>query len=191
MENIQNEYICNANMTPIWDGIRNAYMNELSENAQARLRGANEYVFRTIKQFTSKGGIEGWFASKYDEMAKHMTGEYRRIAEKVAERITEGRILEIGPGPAYLSIELSKIGRFQIIGLDISETMIDIAERNVKKAGIKNISFKLGDAADMPFGDEMFDFVVSNALLHHWREPVKVFNEIHRVLKKRRECVNN
>ena len=146
-------------------------------------------VFRTIKQFTSKGGIEGWFATKYYEMAKHITEEYKRIAGKVAEKITKGVILEIGSGPAYLSIELSKLGRFKIVGLDISETMIDIAERNVKNAGINNVSFKLGDAADMPFEDEMFDFVVSNGSLHHWKEPVKVFNEIYRVLRRDRRAL--
>jgi ubiquinone/menaquinone biosynthesis C-methylase UbiE len=138
---------------------------------------------RTIKQFTSKGGIEGWFAEKYDQFGKEaVLDEYKSIANRVAGQLKNGKVLEIGPGPGYLSIELSKKGDFHIIGLDISETMIEIAERNVKEAGVE-VEFKLGDASNMPFEDNTFDFAVSSGSLHHWKEPIKVFNEIYRVLK--------
>lgn len=93
-----------------------------------------------------------------------------------------GKILEIGPGPGYLSIEIAKIGDYQIIGLDISETMTEIAKRNMQEARVE-VEFQLGNAANMPFRDNTFDFVVSSGSLHHWKEPVKVINEVYRVLK--------
>ncbi|MEW6619635.1 MAG: class I SAM-dependent methyltransferase [bacterium] len=142
-------------------------------------------LFRTIKQFTSKGGIEGWFAEKYDKFAKKvLMDEYKRIACSVTEQLKNGKVLEIGPGPGYISIELSKLGAFQIIGLDISETMIEIAKRNAKDAGAE-LKFELGDASNMPFEDNTFDFVVSSGSLHHWKKPIKVFNEACRILNSK------
>jgi len=140
-------------------------------------------LFRTIRQFTSKEGIEGYFAKKYDKFARVLlTEEYKDIAGSVARRLKSGKILEIGPGPGYLSIEIAKMGDYQITGLDISQTMIEIAERNVEEARVK-VEFRLGNAASMLFQDNAFDFVVSSGSLHHWKEPVRVINEAYRVLR--------
>lgn len=60
--------------------------------------------FQTVKQLMSQG-IEGYFAVKYAEFAKtsqHMQGEYRRLAERVGSLFNGGRLIEIGPGPAYV-----------------------------------------------------------------------------------------
>jgi ubiquinone/menaquinone biosynthesis C-methylase UbiE len=146
-------------------------------------------LFKTIKQFTSKGGIEGYFAEKYDKFAKAVLIDlYKEIAGSVIKHLKSGKILEIGPGPGYLSIEIAKLGNFQITGLDISETMIEIARRNAQETGA-DVVFKLGDASDMPFKENTFDFIISSGSLHHWKEPVKVFNEVHRVLKTNGEAL--
>ena len=146
-------------------------------------------LFRTIKQFTSKEGIEGYFAEKYDRFAKPiLIDEYREIARWVARHLKSGKILEIGPGPGYLSIEIAKLGDFEITGLDVSETLIEIAKTNAEEAGV-DIKLQLGNAANMPFQDNTFDFVVSSGSLHHWKEPVKVFKEVHRVLKTNGEAL--
>jgi len=146
-------------------------------------------LFKTIKQLTSKGGIEGYFAEKYDKFAKAVLIDlYKEIAGLVIKHPKPGKILEIGPGPGYLSIEIAKLGDFQITGLDISETMIEIARRNAQEAGA-DVVFKLGDASNIPFKDNTFDFIVSSGSLHHWKEPVKVFNEVYRVLKSDREAL--
>jgi len=105
----------------------------------------------------------------------------------VIKHLKSEKILEIGPGPGYLSIEIAKLGDFQIIGLDISETMTGIAKRNAQEAGIE-VEFRLGNAASMPFQDNTFDFVVSSGSLHHWKEPVKVFNEVYRILRTNRKA---
>lgn len=144
-------------------------------------------IIKTIKQLRSEG-IEGYFAIKYAEFAKDtpaMREAYTVLAKRVVAVMSEGSFLEVGPGPAFVSIEISKrIPRAQIIGLDISETMIGIGRRNVAEAGLsERIIFRHGDAAKMPFDDAEFDFVVSSGSLHHWNKPVEVFDEIYRVLK--------
>ena len=144
-------------------------------------------LMRTLKQFTSPGGIEGYFAIKYAEFARatpSMRDEYRRLAAMTAEVLQAGRILEIGPGPGFVAIEIAKlVPDAQVVGLDLSETMIDIATGNAREHGVSDrVVFQEGDASAMPFGEASFDFVISSGSLHHWDEPSRIFREIHRVL---------
>ncbi len=143
-------------------------------------------IAETLRQLRSEG-IEGLFAHQYDTFARSpsMMDHYRRIAEEVARRVELGTILEIGPGPGYIAVEIAKlIPHAEVIGLDVSHTMVGIATANARKAGVaERVSFRLGNAAQMPFGPESFDFVVSNGSLHHWKEPIRIFDEVYRVLK--------
>ncbi len=50
MRSIQNEYICNADTTPIWDDIRNAYMNELSEMPEPAIQNLFKVYYNLEKQ---------------------------------------------------------------------------------------------------------------------------------------------
>jgi ubiquinone/menaquinone biosynthesis C-methylase UbiE len=143
---------------------------------------------QTLKQLVSPGGIEGYFAIKYAEWAKNMEkmrDEYRRLAAKVASEIKVGKALEIGPGPGYVSIEMARLLlEVEVVGLDVSETMIEIATRNADEYGVsERVEFRQGDASQMPFEESSFDFVVSSGSLHHWEKPARVFNEIYRVLR--------
>ena len=63
--------------------------------------------------------------------------------------------------------------------------MIRIANQNKKDEGIEdNIDYILGTAEDMSMlEDNSFDAVISHDSLHHWDYPIKIFNEIARVLK--------
>jgi len=143
--------------------------------------------FQTVKQLMSQG-IEGYFAVKYAEFAKtyqHMQGEYRRLAERVVSLFDGGRIVEIGPGPAYVSIEIAKrLPDVEIVGLEISDTMIEIAKGNAETHGLSDkITLRKGDASNMPFEDSAFDFAVTSGSLHHWKKPNQVFSEIYRILR--------
>ncbi len=144
-------------------------------------------LIQTLKQLRSEG-IEGYFAIKYAQFAKDtpiMQEAYANLADRVATVMGKGVFLEIGPGPAFVSIEIAKrVPQAEIIGLDLSETMIGIGRQNVVKAGFSElITFRHGAAAKMPFDGAKFDFVVSSGSLHHWNKPIEVFDEIHRVLK--------
>jgi ubiquinone/menaquinone biosynthesis C-methylase UbiE len=139
-----------------------------------------------LKQIGSEG-IEGLFAYKYDEFARSPVSmaHYRIVAAEVAGRMQSGKILEVGPGPGYIAIEITKLlPKADIVGLDVSCTMVGIATRNSAGAGLKDrIVFQQGNAVQMPFPDESFDFVISSGSLHHWKEPIRIFNEIYRVMK--------
>jgi ubiquinone/menaquinone biosynthesis C-methylase UbiE len=145
-------------------------------------------LMQTMKQFVSPGGIEGYFAVKYAEFARDtpsMRDEYRRLACMAAQAIQTGRVLEIGPGPGFIAIEIAKLlPETHVVGLDLSKTMIDIATGNARKHGVSGrVVFREGDASQMPFGEASFDFVISSGSLHHWEQPTRILREVHRVLK--------
>jgi ubiquinone/menaquinone biosynthesis C-methylase UbiE len=127
---------------------------------------------------------------QYDKGAKYyMVPEYKYFVWKVLRKgIKRGRVLDIGTGSGLLAIELakSKKGRnFDIVALDISENMLKKATENAGTVGVADrIRFLQGTAAALPFPDGYFDLVISYASLHHWFDPVAVFNEAERVTKK-------
>ena len=97
-----------------------------------------------------KIGMEGFIAKWYDKNARKGTPEqYKTWAKMVAENVTEGAsVLEVAPGPGYLAIELAKRGKYTIVGLDISRTFIEIAQKNATEAGVgAAVEFRQGDAA--------------------------------------------
>ena len=132
------------------------------------------------KQF--EGGNAAGF---YDEHARSfMSTIYRRFAKKAAGITTTGnRVLDIGTGNGLLPIELIKARPdWQITGIDISEEMLTLARENAAKAGLSGkIVFQKTSAEVLPFPDGGYDIIVSNASLHLWEDPLKIFSEIGRV----------
>ncbi len=123
---------------------------------------------------------------QYDKGARfYMMPEYKYFTRKILSRgIRSGRVLDIGTGPGRLAIELARVKgcHFEITALDISEAMINKARENARHCGVENkITFLVSTAAALPFADNSFDLVFSYASLHHWFQPVTVFDEVARV----------
>ncbi len=129
-------------------------------------------------------GIEGMAARWYDKNTKkHRLAEMKAYARQVARHIQDGcSVLEVAPGPGYLAIELAKLGRFRIIGLDISKDFVEISRRNAKEADVQ-VEFRQGSASDIPFSDNSFDFVICTAAFKNFKEPLNALSEMHRVLR--------
>lgn len=72
----------------------------------------------------------------------------------------------------------------KVIGIDMTEAMIDKARDNAEKLGFNNVEFRLGEIEKMPVGAERADVVISNCVLNLVPDKCKAFSEIFRVLKK-------
>lgn len=94
-----------------------------------------------------------------------------------------GKALEIGPGPLPLGLFFCKQTQWEVVGVDISEEMIDLARNVVAQEDLKGrYRAKLANAESLPFDTGTFDLIFTSGSLHHWLSPEKVFQEIERVL---------
>ncbi|HET8843392.1 MAG TPA: class I SAM-dependent methyltransferase [Ktedonobacteraceae bacterium] len=126
--------------------------------------------------------MEGSIARWYTRNTKNGRG-FHETARAISERLKPGStVLEVAPGPGYLAIELARLGSYQITGLDISHTFVQIASENARQAGV-TIDFRHGDVAHMPLPDNTFDFMVCTAAFKNFTDPVAALDEIHRVLR--------
>lgn len=123
-------------------------------------------------------------AEIFDEFAKGMRDKgWNGVTEMISSGIHGGDILEIGPGPGYVGLELAKqVNPRTFTGCEISPAMIRIAEKNAKEYGIA-ARYVQGNGMNMPLPDVSFDCVISNGSMHEWENPVEVFDEIYRVLR--------
>jgi ubiquinone/menaquinone biosynthesis C-methylase UbiE len=104
-----------------------------------------------------------------------------RQAAELTGALPRGDVLEVAPGPGYLAIEIARLGRFRVTGLDISRTMVEISQENAAANGA-TVDFLQGDATAMPFADDSFDLIVCQAAFKNFRQPVSALDEMHRVL---------
>jgi ubiquinone/menaquinone biosynthesis C-methylase UbiE len=121
--------------------------------------------------------------------------DYRRLARKAVDMGIPpgGKVLDMGTGSGFVAIETARLlwdTGCRVVGMDLSPSMLALAKENAVKAGLADvISWHEGNAKAMPFGDDEFDFIVSNDSLHHWDDPPRVFDEIARVLKEGGRCI--
>ena len=71
----------------------------------------------------------------------------------------------------------------KVIGIDMTDAMIEKARLNVKKLGFTNVEFRLGDIEKMPVTSNKADVIISNCVLNLVPDKVRAFTEIYRVLK--------
>lgn len=92
-------------------------------------------------------------------------------------------ILDVGTGTAQIPIELCRhSSSAAVVAIDLAEQMLRVARENVKRAGFEErIQFERVDAKSMPYPSGKFAAVISNSIIHHIPDPLKVFREMKRV----------
>ena len=71
----------------------------------------------------------------------------------------------------------------KVIGIDMTEAMIDKSRENAEKLGFNNVGFRFGDIEKIPVAANRADVVVSNCVLNLVPDKRKAFQEIFRILK--------
>ena len=125
--------------------------------------------------------MEGVIATWYTKNTGRDLRRFSEMAQTVARRAPAGtRILEVAPGPGYLSIELAQRG-YRVTALDISKSFVRIAQKNAAAEGVP-LDVRHGNASAMPLPDASFDFIVCSAAFKNFSDPIGALNEMHRVL---------
>lgn len=71
----------------------------------------------------------------------------------------------------------------RVIGIDMTEAMLEKARKNTKALGFTNVEFRAGDIEAMPVEDNVADVVVSNCVMNLVPDKQKAFAETFRILK--------
>jgi len=94
-------------------------------------------------------------------------------------------VLDLGSGggiDCFLAAE--RVGpQGQVIGLDMTPAMLDLARANAKKLGVKNVDFRYGYMEDIPLPDASVDVILSNCVVNLSTDKDQVFREAFRVLR--------
>jgi demethylmenaquinone methyltransferase/2-methoxy-6-polyprenyl-1,4-benzoquinol methylase len=132
---------------------------------------------------------------KYDALnhllSLNIDKTWRKKAAKAALQNHPKTILDLATGTADLAIALAKRNpQAHIIGMDISEKMLDIGKEKVAKQNLENqIELRLGDAAALPFENGTFDAITVAFGVRNFEDLNKGLAEISRVLKPNGQAV--
>lgn len=131
----------------------------------------------------------------FDTISKEYDGLNRVISfgtdikwrKKVVQIITKtnpDKVLDIATGTGDLAINLVKTNASKIVGLDISEGMLNVGKEKVTKLNLnETIEMVLGDSENIPFENNEFDAITVAFGVRNFENLEKGLSEIYRVLK--------
>jgi SAM-dependent methyltransferase len=118
--------------------------------------------------FTGDDAVFGWSVLSLLEWLEPLSPEW--IA------------LDVACGAAHVAQEVALRVR-QVVGIDLTPALLDLAASRLAAAGIGNVLLQQGDAAGLPFTDGAFDLVICRAALHHFPDPAVQLAEMARVCR--------
>ena len=103
----------------------------------------------------------------------------RAIARLVPKHL---RVADIGTGTGILAGELASIG-MDVIAVDHSRRMLEVARDKLKEPTLGNIEFRLGDVAELPIADGEVDAALAHMVLHYVSSPAEALREMARIVR--------
>jgi len=108
--------------------------------------------------------------------------------KKAIDQLTEDKpkvILDVATGTADLAIEALRLNPDKIIGIDISDKMLELAKEKIDKRGLSNkIHVQKGDSENLPFAEGSFDAVTVAFGVRNFENLAKGLSEMSRVIRK-------
>ena len=137
---------------------------------------------RTIDEQAIKTHADQRFRSEYD----YALFEYYRSAKVIAflERAgipIGGSVLDAGCGGGGMPLSLAEETR-AVVGIDPAPRFRDAGVRLKRERGLDNLHFAMADGMALPFGDSVFDLVLSHAVIEHVADASLYLRECARVL---------
>jgi SAM-dependent methyltransferase len=135
----------------------------------------NAHNQRIVDQFTR-------WAKPFAELPIHAEASAMTRAVNACVPAPDTEILDVACGPGILACTLAEHAR-HVSGIDITPAMIDQARIRQAAAGLENLTWRIGDAAALPFEDERFDRVCTRYSFHHMPDPAAALTEMKRVCR--------
>lgn len=134
-------------------------------------------------------------SGKYDFLNRLLSGGvdiyWRKKALSMIKDRTNYLVLDIATGTGDLAIEANKILQVdKIIGVDISEGMLNVGKEKIKKLGLTDkIELQMGDSEKLLFNDNTFDTVIVSFGVRNFENLLKGLTDMCRVLKPGGTCL--
>jgi SAM-dependent methyltransferase len=131
------------------------------------------------------GAIRDEFAHQADAFARSPTMSLAETLDAVVELVPEdsaARWVEVACGPGLIARAMApRVG--SVLGLDLTPAMVEKARAEGDAAGVENLSFEVGDATAIDLPDNSLDGAITRFSLHHIPAPVRVLEEMRRVVR--------
>lgn len=109
---------------------------------------------------------------------------WRKKAVKELKEIQPQRILDIATGTGDFALALLKLNPKEVIGVDISQGMLDVGIEKMKKKGVDHIvKMKIGDSENLPFDDASFDALTVGFGVRNYENLEQGLTDMLRVLR--------
>lgn len=121
----------------------------------------------------------------YSTVIDHLLRDIRIYIPEFSGMKAGDRVLDVCCGTGAQALHYAKRGIIAT-GIDLNPGMIEVAEKNKRKQSLRNISFQMANALDLPFEDNCFDYASSSFALHEKERAArhKIISEMKRVVKK-------
>ena len=141
---------------------------------------------------SKKSQVEDMFdniAGKYDFLNRVLSMNidvlWRKKLVKMLKEDQPKLVLDVATGTGDLAIAVHNGTQAEVVGLDLSQKMLDVGIEKVKKNNLQNkISMMKGDAENLPFEDNKFDAVTVAFGVRNFENLEKGLDELKRVVKK-------
>jgi ubiquinone/menaquinone biosynthesis C-methylase UbiE len=134
---------------------------------------AEEQRRLVLDQFTKQ-------AVPFAEMPAHSNEESLKLLIDMAQIGPGDDMLDVACGPGLVACPLAQVAR-HVTGIDLTPAMIEQARAKQRAGGLTNLTWLVGDAVPLPFGDAAFSVVVTRYSFHHFLDPRAVLAEMVRV----------
>jgi ubiquinone/menaquinone biosynthesis C-methylase UbiE len=121
----------------------------------------------------------------YDFFESLNGGAYRKMVKAVVNLTPEGsRVFEAACGTAEIGIAVSRKAK-SVTCIDLSDNMLKIAERKIRKQGIENITVANRSIYETGEADGAYDTVIAAQVLHLLDDPKRAAAELYRITSDR------
>lgn len=147
------------------------YSNEQHMTSSEMVEGLTSYWTERSTSYSEQN---------MEEMNNWKRDVWRNLILKYAPEKETLRVLDVGTGPGFFSMNLALAGH-EVTAVDITEDMLAYARKNACAYGAK-VNFTLYDGVHLPLEDNSIDLIVNRNVLWNMTEPEAVMAEWQRVL---------
>jgi len=185
-------------------------LKDSQDNSEINYDENKKFFYSKNKEFTKKNSVQDFFVN--EKNSDHITSKQEPFYEEIKFPNYDGletygdlidksnkqshlatildknikynsTVLEVGCGTGQLSLFLKRFNRL-IFGIDLSIPSLKLAEDFRLRNEIDNVFFSKMNIFNLQFKNEVFDYVISNGVLHHTYNTEIAFEKILKPLKK-------